>query len=282
MQRLGHWIKDGGWNICLDDIIADLTFQEEQQQITSKRQRQRKRIKQRQRKAGQQQQQTAAAHPCIIYSFGINDDPSFDLDLIRRYPYCTIYAFDPSIDRETGDTFLGPNIHFYNIGLGGGRGDDGRESNSDTPTTYFDKKRGWEMMTLDSIMDMLHHDHLTLVKMDIEGSEWDTFASWEKSGVYEKIGQLVGEIHFSKDDEKNANANGLVDNKTVTSSLAREQHLRQVKILEMIHETFGFDVFYRQDNFRWTKLMNVHPSELDQLNFVRTYRCIELGWKKRS
>jgi len=39
---------------------------------------------------------------CVVYSFGIEHDTSFDESFVARYPGCTVYAFDPSIGRETG------------------------------------------------------------------------------------------------------------------------------------------------------------------------------------
>jgi len=113
-------------------------------------------------------------------------------------------------------------------------------------------------MTLDSIMKMLNHDHVNLVKMDIEGNEWDTFASWEKTGVYKKIGHLVGEIHFVGVDELD--------------------FFREVKILKLLRNQFGFNVFHRENNFRWSRPFDVPYSDGNKK--VRTYTCLELGWKR--
>ncbi len=223
--RLGNWIQDGGWNICADDFQPKSGKKEPNKNMSS---------------------DPRWADPCIVYSFGINDDPSFDIDLIRRFKACTIHAFDPSIGRQTGDDFLGPNIKFYSIGLGG--------ADQDDLTT------GWEIMTLDSIMKMLNHDHVNLVKMDIEGSEWDTFASWEQTGVHKKIGQLVGEIHLL--------------------GYSEEDYLRKVNLLKLLRNQFDFNVFHRDDNFRWSRPSDIPYSEDGKK--VRTYSCIELGWKRNS
>lgn len=80
--RLGHSSmfgeRDGGWNVCGDDFARS------------------KRL-----------ERKSLGRECVIYSFGINDDPSFDHDVVRRWPECGVYAFDPSIGRETGDAFFG-------------------------------------------------------------------------------------------------------------------------------------------------------------------------------
>ena len=223
--RLGNY-GEGGWDICGDDFQPNVMLRSSLQNDESLDPR--------------------IAHPCRVYSFGINDDPSFDKDLVRRWPSCTIYAFDPSIGRNTGDDFLGPNIKFYNIGLGG-----------------FNKhKGGWHVMTLDSIMKMLNHDHVNLVKMDIEGWEWETFLSWEKSGVYKKIGQLVGEIHFF---------NNMKSEKFIIEE--------QVSILRLFHDTFGFHVFRRRNNFRFTTPIDLYYSK-NEAKPIRTNSCLEIGWRR--
>ena len=234
--RLGNWLQDGGWNICGDD------FQPSTSIIPTPA-------------------SSDIAYPCVVYSFGINDDPSFDRDLVTRWPSCTVYAFDPSIGRKTGDTYLGPNIKFYSIGLGGGSSSiNGEKGVNEMNHTYYNKN-GWKMMTLDSIMSMLNHNHVNLIKMDIEGSEWETFQSWEKTHVHKKIGQLVGEIHLS---------NNNVD-----------EMINQVHILQRLHNTFGFQVFHRQDNFRYSRLVNLHYSK-NKMKSIRTYRCLELGWRRNE
>ena len=92
------------------------------------------------------------------------------------------------------------------------------------------------------------------------GSEWGTFESWKCNYVYKKIGQIVGEIHFS---------------------IGTNQMIKEVEILKNMHDEFGFSVFHRQDNFRYTKLLNV-PYSKGETKSVRTYRCIELGWRKSA
>jgi len=193
---------------------------------------------------------------CIVYSFGINDDPSFDHDVVTRWPECEVFAFDPSIGRRTGDTFLGDGIHFYNIGLGG----------YNTGVSETDE-RGWQIMTLGSIMEMLGHDRVDVLKMDIEGSEWDTWREWRNNAgdggnVGERIGQLLAEIHFSM-------------NATV--------HREQVEQLDWFRREVGWIPFTRSQNFRWSRVISIDASGIgvDGGDVVRSTRCIEVGWRRR-
>jgi len=254
--RFGHK-QDGGWNICVDDFPPATATRNPNHDKLNKNLRhslddEESNHMNTNELHGDDDGETnkdknpIIATPCIVYSFGINDDPSFDLDLVSRWPHCTIYAFDPSIGRKTGDTFLGPNIKFYDIGLGG------------KDKSEKDDGRGWNMMTLDSIMKMLGHEHVNLLKMDIESSEWDTWESWKKTGVHKKIGQLLGEIHFSKINEI--------------------ENVHQVEILEYLRD-FGFHVFHRQNNFRYSIILEMRYSH-DSSEMVKTYSCIEVGWRR--
>ena len=136
-----------------------------------------------------------------MYSVGINDETSFDEEFVRRWPWCKLFAFDPSIGRETGDTFMGRGISFYNIGLG---------------TRSSVVKNGgvvWNMKSLDGIMDMLGHDHVDVLKVDIEGWEWAVFEEW--AGEL-KFTQLLAELHFwperkQEDDEKKVALLGVLE-----------------------------------------------------------------------
>ncbi|XP_065583350.1 uncharacterized protein LOC136042325 isoform X2 [Artemia franciscana] len=93
---------------------------------------------------------------CLIYSFGINSDWSYDADLAEYG--CEVHSFDPSIEEPPQ---IGRNkFYFHKIGL------DGRD--------YVNPK-GWQMMTLKSIMKLLGHENRVVdaVKMDIEESEYE-------------------------------------------------------------------------------------------------------------
>lgn len=124
---------------------------------------------------------------CIIYSFGISDDWSFD-EAMGRYG-CEVFAFDPSLNLTEHDHT--PAIHFYDWGLG--RVDENR--------TY--KNTIWKMRTLSTIYETLAHRHgrviIDYLKIDIEFAEWDTIPQIVESGMLSKVRQLGVEFHMERD-----------------------------------------------------------------------------------
>ncbi|MPD05487.1 hypothetical protein E2C01_101234 [Portunus trituberculatus] len=51
---------------------------------------------------------------CVVLSFGIAEDFSFDDDLDKRFQ-CKVYSFDPTIKKPTHRR--SPNVMFYDIGI---------------------------------------------------------------------------------------------------------------------------------------------------------------------
>lgn len=120
----------------------------------------------------------------IIYSFGIGEDLSFSEAIIEAGG--VVYTFDPTPKAikyvEDHKLFSNANFHFCPYGLSD---KDGKEC------FYLPKRDDWvsasviqhhnvdnekvievEMRTLRSIMQELGHDHIDILKMDIEGSEF--------------------------------------------------------------------------------------------------------------
>ena len=118
---------------------------------------------------------------CVIYSFGISYEWSFD-EAMEKYG-CKIFAFDPSM--KMADHQHSKAITFYNLGLG---------SNSTK------QGNGWIIKTLSDIYTMLRPIHgdvvIDYLKMDIEHSEWNVIPDIIKSGMLRKIRQLGVELHL--------------------------------------------------------------------------------------
>lgn len=126
---------------------------------------------------------------CLVYSFGINFDWTFDEDMVTYG--CEVFAFDPSINKSNHDHK--PFIHFFNWGLGHFNG---KGSGS---------KSGWEMHTLSHIYEELSKFHdknrtIDYLKVDIEGDEWTVIPQLIQSGMLSKVRQMGIEIHLKGSD----------------------------------------------------------------------------------
>ena len=124
---------------------------------------------------------------CIVYSFGINNEWSFD----RTFEQfgCDVYAFDPSMNMK--DNNFTRRIHFYQLGI----------SNKDNDHGV----KNWKLRTLDSIYKMLEPVHgpkvIDYLKIDVESAEWDALPQILRTGMLDKVRQLALEIHFEPHDK---------------------------------------------------------------------------------
>ena len=144
---------DGQYPICLDPAVRPITSKEKR---------------------------------CIVYSFGINNEWSFDEAMVEYG--CDVFAFDPSMNETDHDH--SEHIHFYNLGLSDGN--------------YVDSNN-WKLMTLDSIYRMLVPQHgetvIDYLKIDIGLDEWDALAQIIKEGTLSKVRQLTVEFHLPKESK---------------------------------------------------------------------------------
>lgn len=126
------------------------------------------------------------ADECLVYSFGINNEWSFD-ELMSEYG-CQVYAFDPSMGMDHQDHEPG-NVHFYNWGLG--------------DRDKHDSDYNWTIRSLSSIYEELSIRHgrkiIDYLKMDIEYAEWQVLPQMISSGMLSNIRQMGMEIHLVED-----------------------------------------------------------------------------------
>ena len=111
----------------------------------------------------------------IAYSFGINDDVSWDTDM-ANYGY-DVYMYDHTIDRLPLDN---PNFHFHKCGLG--------IQKKETIQGHID--------TLSYFLQSNRHEqaHDMVLKMDIEGAEWDVLSNIDERYL-RQFSQIVIEYH---------------------------------------------------------------------------------------
>lgn len=116
----------------------------------------------------------------IAYTFGIGYDYSFEQELCTKYGM-NVYAFDPSpgvVDKMKYDRT--PKLHYYPYGIGDSDGIKKwhvPRSNQDyseyfTFWTSDNNEIEMEVYCLESLMRRFGHEHLNLLKMDVEGTEF--------------------------------------------------------------------------------------------------------------
>ena len=112
------------------------------------------------------------------YSFGINDDVSWDMDMAKKG--IDVYMYDPTIEGlpEQCDKF-----HFFKIGISGAEND-----------LAFPCRTLSEFLMENGHLDNRH----MILKIDVEGSEWDAFHDIDPV-LLEKFDQMVVEMHCLND-----------------------------------------------------------------------------------
>ncbi|BFZ06267.1 hypothetical protein BsWGS_09306 [Bradybaena similaris] len=128
--------------------------------------------------------------PCLVYSFGINWDFTFDDDMTDLG--CEVHLFDPSMKVE--DHIRDNNSTFHNIGIGSYNTD----SFVATKDVYVKGSQVWKMRTIKAIMKELGHENrvIDVFKMDVETYEWTIIDNMLEAGVFKYIRQLDVEYHI--------------------------------------------------------------------------------------
>jgi len=139
----------------------------------------------------------------IVYSFGIGNDISFDIELIERFGV-TVYAFDPT-PKSIGwlkSQKLPEKFKAFDFGIADHDGfalfyppqNPSHVSYSAVKKALFPQEPiKAQVYRLQTIMDKLGHDHIDLLKMDIEGFEYGVIRDIIVSPI--RINQLLIEFH---------------------------------------------------------------------------------------
>jgi FkbM family methyltransferase len=140
----------------------------------------------------------------IVYSFGIGEDISFDMELITRFN-CTVFGFDPTPKSVNWiqNQELPENFKFFEYGIG---------RKTKMQTFYLPKNPDHvsgsliahnnvaqdqavqvQMKSFEDIIIQLGHSHIDILKMDIEGAEYDVLENILNAGI--DINQILIEFH---------------------------------------------------------------------------------------
>ena len=124
------------------------------------------------------------ADRCLVYSFGIATDWSFDWAM--EWFGCSVFSFDPSIDLPKG--FVNGSISFFKYGVG---------------AWDHVNKEGWQIRTLDTFVRYLGHQERTIhyLKMDVEFDEFEVLRQQvmlrDESPLVKNVEQLGIELHLT-------------------------------------------------------------------------------------
>ncbi len=147
---------------------------------------------------------TLVPNQAIVYSFGIGEDISFDKAIISNHG-CKVYGFDPTPksinyvkNNETPESFY---FHPYGIGERTEMVTFHLPKNKDHVSgSVYDHKLVDEhnsvevlLKEFNEIVSEMGHDHIDVLKMDIEGSEYVVMEGILKSGI--PIKQILVETH---------------------------------------------------------------------------------------
>lgn len=157
----------------------------------------------------------------VVYGVGVGHDASWDLAMIERFG-CTVHAFDPtprSVKWVASEKWP-PQFVFHPWGLATFDGEatfvmpnadpnwSSYVMNAGAGTPKHEEVRV-PVRRLDSIMRDLGHDHIDVMKIDIEGAEYDVLDDLVAGTV--RPGQILVEFHYWRDPPAVARLRRCVD-----------------------------------------------------------------------
>eukprot|EP00571_Detonula_confervacea_P001933 CAMPEP_0172318612 /NCGR_PEP_ID=MMETSP1058-20130122/35375_1 /TAXON_ID=83371 /ORGANISM="Detonula confervacea, Strain CCMP 353" /LENGTH=246 /DNA_ID=CAMNT_0013033487 /DNA_START=260 /DNA_END=997 /DNA_ORIENTATION=+ len=124
---------------------------------------------------------------CHFFSFGIRDDPSWDIHLAETWD-CRGFSGDPSIVHPSK---LHPAVSFHNIGL---------QMLRSNVEQRKDPKDKWILVSMPQLRSFLGWNYVDIVKIDCEGCEVsmarDILA--EDPSFLDRVGQISIETHGTR------------------------------------------------------------------------------------
>jgi len=142
----------------------------------------------------------------VVYSVGIGKDISWDEEMLAKFqtqqhgwdPTPTAIEFMKTKQHLTGFTY-----HEFGLGSEDGTVDVVLPNDNGATVSYRvteQEQEGWSrisipVLSLDSMMKMNGHEHLDILKFDIEGAEFDMIEKWAAMNYNLRADQVLIEFH---------------------------------------------------------------------------------------
>jgi FkbM family methyltransferase len=140
----------------------------------------------------------------IVFDVGLGENVSFSTSIIDKYG-CPVHGFDPTPRAINYVKSLGSSritVHEYGLGAQSGiskfflPNDEANVSGSIVCEPHVGHNHiSVQIKTLEEFLQVANVDHVDLLKMDIEGAEFDVIASDDFGFLSKKIGILCIEFH---------------------------------------------------------------------------------------
>lgn len=154
---------------------------------------------------------------CIVYSLGSRKDFSFEIDVVAKLN-CEVHTFDCTVGDVSADELpRGVTFHPWCIGS--------EEALKPFVSDLFDVPPGTlaQYHTMSTIMRMLGHSYIDVLKMDIERFEFDVLKSLACPGCF---GQANIEFHLQNSNGMHSQAVSYEEWNEVWNSVVCENGLR--------------------------------------------------------
>lgn len=170
---------------------------------------------------------------CLVYSIGSNNKFDFESALLDKVSKnCEIHVFDHTVStlRLVSKQRKPWRVHFHQIGL--------------AAMTSSDEGGAFKSLS-DMVRDLGHVGRtIDILKIDCEGCEWTTFASWFDAPV--TISQILVEVH-----------QGTIVSKDGSSDDDEARKFPPAKrFFQRLHDE-NFAIFHKEANIQWTAFENL-------------------------
>ncbi len=183
----------------------------------------------------------------VVYSLGVNDDVSWDMDMAAVG--CDVFQYDHTISELPA---WHPKFHFFRTGIAAKSSSDG------------------SFRSIDDLIKINGHSGRRdlILKMDIEGSEWEVIAAL-RDVTLESFSQILVELHgfatIDRPDRRQAILSGL--RRLVATHQVVHVHANNFGWLGIVGGVMLPDTlevtFVRRGDHRFGECLRSFPTELD-------------------